>query len=51
MLGCSGPGSAYRLAQIFAAAALCLELSASASAATDASRNFALAHLAQSGRK
>jgi hydroxymethylglutaryl-CoA reductase (NADPH) len=51
MLGCSGPGSAYRLAQIIAAAALCLELSASASAAADASRNFALAHLAQSGRK
>jgi len=32
LLGCLGPGRAYRLAQIVAAAALCLELSASASA-------------------
>jgi hypothetical protein len=33
-----------------AAAVLCLELSASASASTPGSRNFALAHLQQSGR-
>ena len=51
LLGCSGPGSAYRLAQIIAAAALCLELSAAASAATPGSENFALTHLASSGRK
>jgi hydroxymethylglutaryl-CoA reductase (NADPH) len=50
MLGCQGPGSAYRLAQIVAAAALCLELSASAAASTPGSQNFALAHLQQSGR-
>jgi hydroxymethylglutaryl-CoA reductase (NADPH) len=50
MLGCSGPGSAYRLAQIIAAAALCLELSASASASSPGSENFAMAHLQASGR-
>jgi hydroxymethylglutaryl-CoA reductase (NADPH) len=50
LLGCQGPGSAYRLAQIMAAAALCLELSASASASTPGSENFAMAHLQQSGR-
>jgi hydroxymethylglutaryl-CoA reductase (NADPH) len=51
MLGCQGPGSAYRLAQIIAAAALCLELSASASASSPGSENFAMAHLQASGRK
>ena len=50
LLGCQGPGSAYRLAQIFAAAALCLEISASASASSPGSENFALAHLQSSGR-
>jgi hydroxymethylglutaryl-CoA reductase (NADPH) len=50
LLGCRGPGSAYRLAQIVAAAAMCLELSASASASTPGSENFAMAHLQQSGR-
>jgi hydroxymethylglutaryl-CoA reductase (NADPH) len=50
LLGCSGAGSAYRLAQIVAAAALCLELSASASASMRGSENFAMAHLQQSGR-
>jgi hydroxymethylglutaryl-CoA reductase (NADPH) len=50
LLGCHGAGSAYRLAQIIAAAALCLELSASASASTPGSENFAMAHLQQSGR-
>jgi hydroxymethylglutaryl-CoA reductase (NADPH) len=50
LLGCQGPGSAYRLAQIVAAAALCLELSASASAASAGSENFAMAHLQRSGR-
>jgi hydroxymethylglutaryl-CoA reductase (NADPH) len=50
LLGCTGPGSAYRLAQIIAAAALCLELSASASASSPGSENFAMAHLAASGR-
>jgi hydroxymethylglutaryl-CoA reductase (NADPH) len=50
LLGCLGQGSAYRLAQIIAAAALCLELSASASASTRGGENFAMAHLQQSGR-
>jgi hydroxymethylglutaryl-CoA reductase (NADPH) len=50
LLRCTGPGSAFRLAQIIAATALCLELSAAASAATPASENFAMAHLANSGR-
>jgi hydroxymethylglutaryl-CoA reductase (NADPH) len=50
LLRCTGPGSSHRLAQIVAAAALCLELSASASASTRASENFATAHLRQSGR-
>jgi hydroxymethylglutaryl-CoA reductase (NADPH) len=50
LLGCQGPGSAYRLAQIVAAAALCLELSASAAASSPGSEQFAMAHLQQSGR-
>ncbi len=50
LLRCGGPGSAGRLAQIVAAAALCLELSAAASAASPGSENFALAHLTSSGR-
>jgi hydroxymethylglutaryl-CoA reductase (NADPH) len=50
MLGCRGPGSAYRLAQLIAAATLCLELSASAAASTHGSENFALTHLRHSGR-
>jgi hydroxymethylglutaryl-CoA reductase (NADPH) len=50
LMGCTGPGSAYRLAQIIAAATLCLELSASASMASEGSENFAMAHLKQSGR-
>jgi hydroxymethylglutaryl-CoA reductase (NADPH) len=50
LLGCQGPGSAFRLAQIVAGAALCLELSASASASSPGSENFAMAHLQQSGR-
>lgn len=50
LMGCTGPGSAYRLAQIIAAATLCLDLSASASMASEGSENFAMAHLKQSGR-
>lgn len=50
LLRCQGPGSAYRLAQIVAAATLCLELSASAAMASAGSENFAMAHLRQSGR-
>ncbi len=50
LLGCRGPGSAYRLAQMVAATAVCLELSASAAAASPGSENYAMAHLQQSGR-
>lgn len=50
LLGCTGPGSVYRLAQIIAAATLCLELSASAAMASAGSESFATAHLRQSGR-
>jgi hydroxymethylglutaryl-CoA reductase (NADPH) len=50
LLGCQGTGSACRLAQIIAAAALCLELSASAAAASPGSEHFAMAHLQASGR-
>jgi hydroxymethylglutaryl-CoA reductase (NADPH) len=50
LLRCAGPGSALRLAQIVAAAALCLELSASAALSARGSENFATAHLTHSGR-
>ena len=50
LLRCTGPGSAHRLAQVVAAAALCLELSASASASLRGSENFANAHSTSSGR-
>lgn len=50
LLRCTGPGSAIRLAQLVAAAALCLELSAAASASLRGSENFARAHLSSSGR-
>jgi hydroxymethylglutaryl-CoA reductase (NADPH) len=50
LLGCTGPGSAHRLAQLVAAAALCLELSASASASLRGSENFVTAHSTSSGR-
>jgi len=50
LMRCTGPGSAHRLAQVIAAAALCLELSAAASASLRGSENFATAHLTSSGR-
>ena len=43
-IGCAGSGKVYRLAQIVAAAALCLEISASAAMATAGSENFFRAH-------
>ena len=49
VLGCQGEGGALRLAQIVAAAALCLDLSAVASMATAGSANFAQAHHARGG--
>ena len=48
-IGCAGPGKVYRFAQIVAAAALCLELSASASMATAGSENFFSAHHERGG--
>ncbi len=51
MLGCQGPGSAQRLAQIIAAAALALEISASASMASHGSENFFRAHLERGGHR
>ena len=50
LLGCAGTGGSYRLAQIIAGAALCLELSASAAASTTGSADFAIAHLTRGGR-
>lgn len=49
LLDCLGEGKVYRFAQIIAATALCLELSASASMAADGSRNFVQAHLERGG--
>jgi hydroxymethylglutaryl-CoA reductase (NADPH) len=48
-IGCAGPGKVYRLAQIAAAAALCLEVSASAAMATTGSENFFRAHHERGG--
>jgi hydroxymethylglutaryl-CoA reductase (NADPH) len=49
MMGCSGPGKVYRFAQIVAAAALALEISASAAMATAGSENFFRAHFERGG--
>jgi len=49
VIGCAGEGRVYRLAQIIAAAALCLEVSASASMATAGSENFFSAHHERGG--
>src|SRR5204863_3474308 len=48
-IGCAGSGKVYRLAQIVAAAALCLEISASAAMATAGSENFFKAHHERGG--
>jgi hydroxymethylglutaryl-CoA reductase (NADPH) len=50
LLGCTEPGGSLRLAQIVAGATLCLELSASAAAATSGSRDFVAAHTRYSRR-
>jgi hydroxymethylglutaryl-CoA reductase (NADPH) len=44
LMGCDGAGKVYRFAQIVAAAALALEISASAAMATAGSENFFRAH-------
>ena len=48
-IGCAGPGKVYRFAQIVAAAALWLEISASAAMATAGSENFFSAHHERGG--
>jgi hydroxymethylglutaryl-CoA reductase (NADPH) len=48
-IDCAGPGRVYRFAQIVAAAALCLEISASAAMATAGSENFFKAHHERGG--
>jgi hydroxymethylglutaryl-CoA reductase (NADPH) len=49
LMGCSGPGTVYRFAQIVAGAALALEISASAAMATAGSENFFRAHHERGG--
>ncbi len=49
LMGCSGPGTVYRFAQIVAAATFCLEVSAAASMAAQGSENFYQAHLQRGG--
>jgi hydroxymethylglutaryl-CoA reductase (NADPH) len=49
LLGCAGAGNVYRFAQIVAAAALALEISASAAMATAGSREFFKAHHERGG--
>jgi hydroxymethylglutaryl-CoA reductase (NADPH) len=48
-IGCAGTGKVYRLAQIVAAAALALEISASAAMATAGSESFFRAHHERGG--
>jgi hydroxymethylglutaryl-CoA reductase (NADPH) len=49
LAGCAGPGKVYRFAQIVAATALALEISASAAMATAGSEDFFRAHFERGG--
>jgi hydroxymethylglutaryl-CoA reductase (NADPH) len=49
VMGCDGAGRVYRFAQLVAAAALALEISASAAMATAGSENFFRAHFERGG--
>src|SRR5215203_1396030 len=49
VMGCAGAGKVYRFAQIVAAAAMALEISASAAMATAGSENFFRAHHERGG--
>ncbi len=49
VMGCDGGGKVYRFAQLVAAAALALEISASAAMATAGSENFFRAHYERGG--
>jgi hypothetical protein len=48
-MDCAGPGKVYRLAQVVAATALALEISASSAMATAGSENFFRAHFERGG--
>ncbi len=50
-IGCAGSGKVYRFAQVVAAAALALEISASAAMATAGSENFFRAHHERGGMR
>ncbi|HEY2373144.1 MAG TPA: hypothetical protein VGH82_11385 [Gaiellaceae bacterium] len=49
LMDCAGPGKVYRFAQIVAATALALDISASAAMATAGSENFFRAHFERGG--
>jgi hydroxymethylglutaryl-CoA reductase (NADPH) len=49
LMDCAGPGKVYRLAQVVAATALALEISASSAMATAGSENFFRAHFERGG--
>jgi hydroxymethylglutaryl-CoA reductase (NADPH) len=51
LMGCAGSGRVYRLAQLVAATALALEISASAAMATAGSENFFRAHFERGGMR
>jgi hydroxymethylglutaryl-CoA reductase (NADPH) len=51
VMGCAGQGKVYRFAQLVAAAALALEISASAAMATAGSENFFRAHFERGGSR
>jgi hydroxymethylglutaryl-CoA reductase (NADPH) len=51
LMGCAGPGKVYRLAQLVAATALALEISASSAMATAGSENFFRAHFERGGMR
>jgi hydroxymethylglutaryl-CoA reductase (NADPH) len=51
LMGCAGQGKVYRLAQLVAATALALEISASAAMATAGSENFFRAHFERGGMR
>jgi len=51
LIGCAGTGKVYRFTQIVAAAALALEISASAAMATAGSENFFRAHHERGGAR
>src|SRR5438105_2574644 len=51
LMDCAGPGKVYRLAQLVAATALALEISASAAMATAGSENFFRAHFERGGMR